>query len=345
VLPGISVEVVERFAKVRREVRNVVGVLPGADPALAKEAVVVGAHYDHLGRGGRHSMAPDATGEIHNGADDNASGTAGLIEIARAIAVARARPPRTLVFVAFAAEELGLLGSAWYVDHPVVPLEQTAAMVNLDMVGRPAGRVLVSGVESAPSLDTDVKAASAGRKVAVKSFREGAGVGSSDDTTFLLRKVPAIGFFSGYHADYHRPSDDWDRIDAAGASEVIRIAVTLVERIAARPARPPFVEPPVQPRVAATGEGSGYGPYFGSVPDFGDTGKGVRFADVRSGSPADKAGLRRGDVLITFGGAPIANVQDFTYQLRNRRPGDTVEVVVLRDGKEVTAAVTLVPRQ
>jgi PDZ domain/Peptidase family M28 len=213
------------------------------------------------------------------------------------------------------------------------------------MIGRPAGRILVSGVESAPSLDGDVKAASAGRGVSVKAFREGAGVGSSDDTTFLLRRVPAIGFFSGFHADYHRPSDDLDKIDAAGAAEVTRLAVALVERIAARTERPAFVEPSVQPRMTSTGDGRGYGPYFGSVPDFADSGTGVRFADVRSGSPADKAGLRRGDVLVKFGGAPIANIQDFTYQLRKRRPGDTVEVVVLRDGQEVAAQVTLVPRQ
>jgi len=306
---------------------------------------VIGAHYDHLGLGGRHSMAPDATGEVHNGADDNASGTAALIEMARAITAARVQPPRTLVFIAFAGEELGLLGSAWYVDHPVVPLEQTTAMVNLDMIGRPAGRILVSGVESAPSLDGDVKAASAGRRVAVKAFREGAGVGSSDDTTFLLRRVPAIGFFSGFHADYHRPSDDWDKIDATGATEVTRLAVALVEHIAARSERPVFVEPPVQPRMTSAGDGRGYGPYFGSVPDFADSGTGVRFADVRNGSPAAKAGFRRGDVLVRFGGAPIANIQDFTYQLRKRQPGDTVEVVVLREGKEVTAQVTLVPRR
>ena len=204
----------------------------------AKEAIVVGAHYDHLGLGGRHSLAPDATGQVHNGADDNASGIAGLLEIARAASLAPVKPPRTLVFVAFAGEELGLLGSAWYVDHPVVPLEQTAAMVNLDMIGRPDGRILVSGVESAPSLDADLKAASQHRTIALKSFREGAGVGSSDDTSFLLRKVPVVSFFSGFHADYHRPSDDSDKIEAAGATEVTRIALALVQRIAARPSGP-----------------------------------------------------------------------------------------------------------
>jgi hypothetical protein len=344
-LPGVSVESVERFAKVRREVRNVVGLVRGADPALGTEAVVVGAHYDHLGLGGRHSMAPDATGQIHNGADDNASGTAALLEIARAIARAPAGPARTIVFAAFAGEELGLLGSAWYVDHPVVPLEQTTAMVNLDMVGRPTGRVLVSGVDSAPSLDADLEAAAEGRKVTLKSFREGAGVGSSDDTSFLLRRVPSIGFFSGFHADYHRPSDDWEKIDVPGATEVTRIALLLIRRIANRAERPAFVDPPAQPRQTTSGGGGGYGPYFGSLPDFGDTERGVKFADIRAGSPADKAGLKRGDVLISFDGASIANLMDFTFQLRSKKPGDAVHVVVLRDGREVTADVRLVARQ
>jgi len=207
--------------------------------------------------------------------------------------------------------------------------------------------VLISGVDSAPSLDADVKAASEGRNVPVKSFREGAGVGSSDDTSFLLRKVPALAFFSGFHADYHRPSDDWDKIDVPGAAEVTRIALLLVERIAGRTERPAFVDA-ARPRQPSSGEGGAsrsYGPYFGSVPDFGDVGKGVRFADVRPGSPAEKAGLKRGDVMISFGGAEIASVQDFTFQLRSRKPGDVVKVVVLREGKEVAADVTLEARK
>ncbi len=341
---GVQVESVEEFGKVRRQIRNVIGVLAGADPSLAHEAVVIGAHYDHLGLGGRHSLAPDAAGQIHNGADDNASGTAALLEIARAIGLATSKPPRTVVFAAFAGEEVGLLGSAWYVDHAVVALEQTIAMVNIDMVGRPAGRILVTGVESAPSLAADLATAASGRNVALKSVSDGAGVGSSDDTSFLLRKVPVISFFSGFHADYHRPSDDWEKIDVPGATEVTRIALALVERIASRPQRPQFVEPPVRPRRTTEG-GGGYGPYFGSIPDFGDTEKGVKFADVRSGSPADKAGLKKGDVMISFGGAAIANLQDFTFQLRSRKVGDVVKVIVLREGKELSVDVTLEARQ
>ena len=169
-------------------------------------------------------------------------------------------------------------------------------------------------------------------------------MGSSDDTTFMLRSIPSIGFFSGFHGDYHRPSDDWQRIDAAGAVEVTRIALTLAERLANRAERPPFVAAAPRPRQAGAG-GGGYGAYFGSVPDFGEGGSGVKFADVRPGSPAEKGGLRRGDVLVRFDGAEIATIHDFTFALRNHKPGETVKVVVVRDGAEVEAEVTLATRQ
>jgi hypothetical protein len=345
-LDGVAATFAEDFAKIRRPVRNVVAVLGGSDPVRASEAIVVGAHYDHLGLGGRHSMAPGATGQIHHGADDNASGTAAVLEIARAAAADRAEFPRSVVFVAFAGEELGLLGSAYYVEHPAFPLDRTVAMINLDMVGRPNGRVLVSGLDTAPDLDADLKAADQGSALQVRSFREGASVGSSDDTSFILRKIPSIAFFSGFHADYHRPSDTSDKIDATGAAEVTRIAFGLARHIAERTARVAFVPPkaPAQGSPAATG-GGGYGAYFGSVPDFGESDEGVKFADVREGSPAAKAGLQRGDVLVSWEGKPIKTLYDFTFALRSKRPGDKVEVVVMRNGKPITATVELGNRQ
>ena len=267
-LPGVSVESVERFAKVRREVRNVVGRARGRR-SIARETKPWSWARTTTTSGSADGtrMAPDATGQIHNGADDNASGTAALLEIAHALGARADEAGTHVVFAAFAGEELGLLGSAWYVDHA----GRAARADHRDgepRHGRPARRPRARRAASSrrPSLDADVKAAGEGRKVALKSFREGAGVGSSDDTSFLLRKVPAISFFSGFHADYHRPSDDWDKIDVAGATEVTRIALSLVERIASRAERPVFVEPPAQPRQTASGEGGGYGPYFGCGP-------------------------------------------------------------------------------
>jgi S1-C subfamily serine protease len=157
--------------------------------------------------------------------------------------------------------------------------------------------------------------------------------------------VPALAFFSGFHGDYHRPSDDWQKIDVKGAVEVTRIALALAERLSRRAERPAFVAPPPASHGTRSGGGGGYGPYFGSVPDFGESDKGVKFADIRPGSPADKAGLQRGDVLVQFDGQPIATLYDFTFALRSKQPGDKVRVVVMREGKEITADVELVARQ
>jgi len=232
---------IEHLTKNRRTVRNVVGVLPGSDPSLAKEAVVVGAHYDHVGKGGHLSMSPERTGEVHNGADDNASGTSAVIEIARQAATQRERFPRSVVFVAFAGEERGLLGSAHYVEQPTVPVADTVAMLNLDMVGRARGNVDVSGLEYAPSIEADLKGAAQGlRGLNIK--REGPGAGRSDDSSFQARRIPAINFFTGFHGDYHRPGDDWEKIDAQGTSQIATLAFELAARLAARPTRPEFVQ-------------------------------------------------------------------------------------------------------
>jgi hypothetical protein len=339
----LTVTAVDRTVKVRRPVRNVIGILRGSDPALQAEAVIVGAHYDHLGRSARFSMSQNSTGQIHHGADDNASGTGAVIEMARAAVEARKEFRRSVIFMAFAGEEHGLLGSSYYASHPSVPLDKTIAMINLDMVGRAGGRILVDGLANAPSIEADLKAAEAGSTLSMRALRGGPGAGASDDATFLLKKIPAINFFSGFHSDYHRPTDTWDKIDAAGGAAVAHLALRLAQQLANRAERPEFVETVQQDphSSGSVGAVSGYGPYFGSVPDFANEGDGVKFAEVRAGSPAANAGFRGGDVMVSFGGAPIKTLYDFTFALREKKPGDRVEVVVLRDGKKVTAIVEL----
>ncbi len=240
-LSGATFDYVESLTRNRKTVRNVVGILPGSDPALAGEAIVIGAHYDHVGLGGRLSVTPERTGEIHNGADDNASGTASIIEMARAAADQRARFPRTLVFVAFAGEERGLLGSAYYANHAVLPIDKTVAMLNLDMVGRARGQVDVSGLEVSPSMEADLKAAATSAGAGLEIKRQGPGAGRSDDANFLDHRIPAINFFTGFHPDYHRPTDDWEKIDAAGTKRVATLALELAARLAERSTRPEFV--------------------------------------------------------------------------------------------------------
>jgi Zn-dependent M28 family amino/carboxypeptidase len=240
-LPGLAVDYVEHLAKNRRTVRNIVGILPGSDATKASEAIVIGAHYDHVGLGGRLSVSPDRTGEIHNGADDNASGTAAIIEMARAARQDRARFPRTLVFIAFAGEERGLLGSAFYATEPTVPIARTIAMLNLDMVGRANGGVDISGLEMSPSIEADLRAAQQAAGVKLTVRRQGPGAGRSDDSSFINRGVPAINFFTGFHADYHRPGDDWEKVDADGTARIAVLALELAARLAARPERPEFL--------------------------------------------------------------------------------------------------------
>ena len=234
-LTGATVDYSEFLSRNHRTIRNVVGILGGVDDERDDEAVVLGAHYDHVGFGGRFSNSVEMTGEIHNGADDNASGVASIIEAARAAAADRSRFPRSLVFVAFAGEERGLFGSAHYASNPAI--RETVAMINLDMVGRSNGRVEVGGLAASPSLADDVNAA-AKAIGGIDVRRGGPGAGRSDDASFLDKNIPALHFFTGFHNDYHRPTDDWNKIDAPGTARVATLALELAARISARRDRP-----------------------------------------------------------------------------------------------------------
>ena len=341
-LPGVRARLGVDVIRERGRTANVVGILPGRDPALGEEAVVIGAHYDHLGRGGEASLAPDAFGTIHPGADDNASGTAVLIGLARAFAAAGGAR-RTLVFAAFAGEEMGLLGSSFYTRNPPLPLEKAAAMLNLDMVGRlREGKVLVGGVESAQEWPGILRAAARG--LGLNLVMRGDAYGPSDHTPFALKERPVLFFFTGPHSDYHRPSDTADKINVAGLGQVATLVYRTAATVAGEPAPPAFVRATGRPPAAR--EGRGYGPYFGSIPDFGATeAQGVLLGGVRPGSPAERAGLRAGDVIVRFGGVRVTNLEDLVYALRAKRAGDTVEVIYQRDGTERVSRATLERRQ
>jgi aminopeptidase YwaD len=342
-LPAVRARVHVAVIRERRTTANVVALLPGTDPALAAEAVVIGAHYDHLGRGSPFSLAPDRGDALHPGADDNASGTAALLGIAGALVRAGA-PRRSTVFVAFSAEELGLLGSTHYVRHPAVPMERTVAMVNLDSVGRLRdGRLHVMGVDTGQGLRFLVEEAA--REVGVAIALRGDGVGPSDHTVFLTRERPVLFFFTGPHADYHRPSDTWDKIDADGLRTVATLAYRVARALADRDERPAFVRVPGGTPRAGTGA-SGYGPYLGAIPDFGELSlPGVRLGGVRVDSPAERAGLRAGDVIVRFAGVSVRTLDDLAYALRRHRPGDAVPVTFVRDGIEHTAEAVLEARR
>jgi len=330
---------------IRRSTENVIGILKGKGEK-SDEVIVVGAHYDHLGRGGNSSLG--TTGEIHNGADDNASGTAALMELAEACAQVREQWNRTLVFVAFSGEELGLLGSLHFVMKPLFPLDKIACMLNLDMVGRSReGYCAIGSVASAREFQGLPEALNErlGLGLKLESFEGGFNQGSSDHQTFLNQKIPSLFFFSGFHEDYHRPSDDVERVNAEGAERITRMVYAALADLAQRPDRPVFVASAFTAPMTAPGSRGGDRPWFGSVPAMGDTsGEGVLFSDVRAGSPADQAGLKGGDRLIEMNGQQVKTLEDFTVFLRSAKVGDSIEVVVLRDGQRVTAKVTLAVR-
>lgn len=316
---------------------NVVGILPGADRRLAGQDIVVGAHFDHLGRGSFGDPAGDTTRQIHNGADDNASGTAAVLEVARLLKAARHRPARSIVFVLFNAEEEGALGSAFYAEHPAIPMDSTLAMVNLDMVGRMRDRrVIALGVRSATEWQAILDSANAPLHLDIRA--SGDGWGPSDQAAFFARKRPVIHFFTDVHEDYHRPTDDWEKINADGIADVASLAADVVQRLAARPGPLTFVDAPPPAPVAAS---SGARPSLGTIPDMGSEPGGVLLQGVRSGSPAELAGIRGGDVLVGMGPHTIANLQDYANALYSYHAGDTVEVRVRRGTQVVPITVVL----
>jgi hypothetical protein len=332
---------VERLVKT---VHNVAGYLPGT----SDEYVVIGAHYDHLGLGGQFSLAPSMTGTVHPGSDDNASGTAGVIELARWYS-RQPKQKRGILFLTFAGEEIGLLGSAYYVAHPELPLAKAVAMINMDMIGRVKnGKLYIGGVASGSNFRSMLDEITPKYRLTI-DYSDSTGYGSSDHTSFTIGHVPVLFFFSGLHADYHKPSDTWDKIDAPEAANLLRLVAEVADNLRSTAGRPEFVRaaPPAHGEGAgpvSSSSGSGYGPWFGSIPDFGEGTKGVKFADVREGSPAAKAGFKAGDILVEFDGKPIQNLYDFTYALQAKKPGDEVKVKVVREGKPLEAPVLLTKR-
>ncbi len=336
------------------EARNVAALIPGSDRTLADEVVIIGAHYDHLGLGGEGSLAPEAYGEIHNGADDNASGTSGLIEIARRLAEGDRRPARSVLFLAFTAEEKGLWGSSHYVRNPILPIEQSIAMLNLDMIGRLEGRTLtVLGVGTAEEWTDVLRAANQATAEPLSIATAPDGFGASDHSSFYGEGLPVLHFFSNTHVDYHRPSDDWEKVDYEGLDQIVDLVSEVAldvagvagsdERIALTPIPPDAALAHGQDPSASTS--GGYGPYLGTIPDMVPVDFGLRLTGVREGSPAADGGILSGDIVVEFGGSEVGDIYAYTYALQAHEPGDSVEIVLLRDGERVTVTVVLGDRR
>jgi hypothetical protein len=320
--------------------RNVVGILPGSDPALRDEYVVIGAHFDHLGRATSGALDPGAGDAIRNGADDNASGTAAVLELARLLA--RRPPARSVVVVAFSGEELGLLGSQFLVEHPPVPLDDVRAMLNFDMVGRLRDdRLIVYGVASAAELPAIVDAANVSPRLTISAV--GDGFGPSDHSSFYAKGIPVLHFFTDLHEDYHRATDDAPLVSAAGMARVVDFAERIVRAIADRPS--PLTYQRSAAPVASGPSSNSNRVYLGTIPDMaaGDS-SGLRITGVTPGSPGDAAGLRAGDVVVELAGKPVTDLYSYTDALYGNAPGDVVRIVVLRAGRRVTMEATLAAR-
>jgi hypothetical protein len=322
-------------AVANRATENVVAILPGSDRRLAGQDIVIGAHFDHLGNGPFGSAAHgDSMHLIHHGADDNASGTAGVLEIARILSTSRPRPARTIVFVLFSGEEEGALGSAWYADHPAIPMDSTLAMLNLDMVGRMRdNRLLVLGALSATEWQPLLDSVDAPYHLEVHA--SGSGWGPSDQNSFYAKQRPVLHFFTDLHADYHAPADTWDKINADGIETVAHLVADMARRLASRRQPLTFVNAP--PPVMASGERA----YLGSIPDMTSEPGGVKLTGVTAGSPAEAGGLKAGDVITAIGTDSVVSLADMQNALVKHHPGDSVDIKVRRGDAVVTLTVVL----
>lgn len=357
---------------------NVVGILPGSDPKLKDEAIVIGAHYDHLGRGGEGSLAP-REGDIHHGADDNASGVAGLLELARIFS--SQRPRRTIVFIAFSGEEEGLIGSNYYVNHPVVPLTNTVAMINMDMIGRlKDNKVIIGGVGTASEWRSivysenahySISATSAGivttadlpRPVSPTSSadatRKGSssivasrrpdfdltlnedGYGPSDHSSFYAKQIPVLFFWTGNHEDYHKPSDTADKINYEGEARLISFIANVIRDIEKNDKRPTYTVA----KSELQGRTMGFRVYLGTIPNYADSNDGLKLDGVRDDSPAAKAGLKAGDKIVKLAGREVKNIYDYTYALGEMKAGQEYETEIMRGSRRLTLKITPAARR
>ena len=341
--------------------------------------IVIGAHYDHLGLGGAGSLA-QKEGEIHHGADDNASGVAGVLELARIFAAQTPRPRRSIIFAAFSGEEEGLLGSNYYVNHPAAPLANTIAMINMDMIGRMKNkRLTVGGIGTATEWRALVENANLLQGMTVTAAHTGSatgtsvasgmpivvaangqpivnsdpakqfsltlnadGYGPSDHSSFYSKQIPVLFFWTGTHEDYHKPSDTADKINYDDESRILSVVGRIVQDIDKSDKRPSFTAAKTEP---AAGRSTGFRVYLGTIPNYADSNDGLLLDGVREDSPAAKAGLKAGDRIVKLAGRDVRNVYDYTYALGEMKAGQEYEVEVVRGSERLNLKLTPAARR
>ncbi|MEM7475549.1 MAG: M20/M25/M40 family metallo-hydrolase [Planctomycetota bacterium] len=332
-MEGWTAEFEFTFERVKAELVNVVGILEGEGP-LANETVVIGAHYDHLGFGPYGSRRPNERA-VHNGADDNATGTAAVMELARRFAGQESKPKRRMVFVGFSGEERGLIGSNFYVRNPLIPLEDTIAMINFDMIGNlKKDGLQLGGVRTGKEFPALVEkvVADAGMKV-----NTSIGMGGSDHAGFFRKGIPVMFFHTGLTDLYHTPEDDFETINVDGVVKTIGFAERVLQEVVSMPERPELVRGGgVNPRAR------GAMAYLGVVPDYStEAADGLPLSEVNEDGPAAKGGLEAGDVITKIGDVPVADIQGLSSGLRKYKPGEKVDIIVTRGEEEKTFEITL----
>ncbi len=335
-LPFTTAEVSVDVQYIESQTRNIIGRVPGTDPTVANEYVVVGAHYDHLGMGDENSLSGSSQPAIHHGADDNASGTAGVLELARRFA---ASPPRrSVVFMTFSGEEKGLVGSHHWVQSPTLPLEKVVAMINMDMIGRlKDNRLNVHGVGTSVSWPAILDSANAQTGFTISTTADG--FGPSDHSSFTPKSIPVLFFFTGLHSDYHRPTDTWEKLNYDGEARILNVVERAIRQVADAPQKIAFKEGAEKPAAKSTS--SGFRVTLGIIPDYSDDPQGLRISGVRDDTPAAKAGLKADDIITGFGSTTVKNIYDLTTALASANPGDVVEISYIRDGKKGKTKATL----
>jgi len=328
-----SEHMMDSTKKERTKAVNVIGFLPGNDKKLKDEVVIIGAHYDHLGMGGMNAL--DTVKAIHYGADDNASGTTGVLELAEYYAKHQKELKRSLLFISFSGEEEGLFGSIYYAKNPYIPLEKTQAMINMDMIGRLKDSILiVEGIGTSPYWKTLMD--SLKHDNFVMRYKPD-GVGPSDHSSFYRKNIPVLFYFTGLHKDYHKATDTKDKINYIGEVEVLDLVRKSIDAIQSKPDRIAFTLVPED----TTKKVGTFKVYVGGVPDYGYDGEGLKISDITAGSPADKAGLKAEDIVIKFADIDIKNIYDYTGALGKFKPDDIVDFRVKRGKNVLTIPVKL----
>ena len=318
---------------------NVVGLIQSGNRKYRNEYVVVGAHFDHLGMGGAGtgSRKPDTTG-IHSGADDNASGTSGLLEIAHKLVSQKSRLKRSIILIGFDAEEKGLLGAKYFVENPLIDLQNIVTMINLDMIGRMKdSSITVGGVGTSPIFEPLLKRESIGRNFTINMTNPG--YGPSDHAAFYTKDIPVLFFFTGFHSEYHTPDDSWKLINLKGEKDILDLVYDITFHLSRLSERPAFTE--AGPKVGRMQRNTKFKVTFGIVPSYGSTKKGLEVDGIsKADGPAAKAGILKGDVIKTIDGKPINDIYEFMDRLAELQPGMTITVLIDRNGAELELPVT-----